>query len=280
MSDVETGTEYKNKHPKSIHLDTYRGVACDLMELNDPLADKFMQVSDMRGDIVIVQKPQDRVRNYDEVGFVRVAKLLKLPKLDFWRSSNELLQTKKEDGTWYIAINDQELADKVARAQGDNRKFDERFVDSFRKEVKGGLATILKREKLLNSGKYNLGFLIGYKGFLVYDLLLGPVFLADIILSGNIESMPIFLGGIAALNAVANTANLALAGFTWVDEKLSVPGRFDNTNFYVTTNFTNPFVKPSLVELIMPPVPVDRLVRGLFYLSKHGDKLINPINAG
>lgn len=50
-------SQYKNRHYKAIHLDTYRGVARDLMHLNNPVADGFMRVSDMRDDAV----PLDRL---------------------------------------------------------------------------------------------------------------------------------------------------------------------------------------------------------------------------
>jgi hypothetical protein len=84
----EVPNSYRNKHQFGIHLDTYNGIASDVMELNAPVADRFMQVSDMRGDIVVIRKPQDRVLDYDDVGFVRVAKFLKMPRLDFWKGNN------------------------------------------------------------------------------------------------------------------------------------------------------------------------------------------------
>lgn len=275
MANNEIGSEYKNRHHKAIHLDTYRGVACDLMELNNPVADRFMQVSDMRGDVVIIQKPQDRARDYDDVGFVRVAKLLNMPRLDFWYKENGILQTKREDGTWYIAINDQDLANQVARVEGGNRKFDYRFVDAFRTEVRGGLTTILRREKLLNSGKYNLDFLVAYHGLLLYDILLGPTLVAAALLSGHSESAVKAVGFVATANAFWNGFNLSGAEMTRAGQKMFKPRRTAEPNIPdFAQDFNDPFVKHSLAELVMPPVPVDRLARGLNYLRKHGRDLI------
>ena len=272
MADIESGPGYKNKHPKAIYLDAYNGVACDLMELNKPAADRFMQVGDMRGDIVIVQKPQDRVRDYDEIGFIRVAKFLKIPRLDLWHNENELLQTKKEDGVWYLAINDQDLANQVVRAEGDNRKFDDRFVDAFRNQVRSGLTAILRREKLLNGGEYDLSFLFAYYGLIKNDLLVGPILVAGALLSEEPWSTAKTLGVIAAANAIWNTGNLLLAGITWADKKMFGIPKI-NLN---TPDFNYPFVKHSVVDLVMPPVPVDRLVRGLHYLNTRGNELIYP----
>src|SRR3989344_3485850 len=112
--------DYQFKHHRRVSLDEYRGAARDLMELNDPVADGFMQTADMRGDIVIVQKPQDRVIDYDHIGSVRVAKSVGMPRLDMW-NRNDMVQTIKENDTWYIAVNDQELAQRLARS-GDGKR--------------------------------------------------------------------------------------------------------------------------------------------------------------
>jgi len=271
MSKDQEPKEYQFKHSRRISMDSYNGVAGGIMELNDPIADGFMRVADMRSDVVIIQKPQERVRDYDEIGFVRVAKVLKLPRLDFWRDSNDLTQTKKEDDIWYIAINDQDLADRVARAEGDNRKFNERFVDAFQAEVRNGLATCLRREKLLNSGKYNFGFLVAYHGLLNYDLLLAPVAVVTSILSGDPMSAAKVALLIAIANSTWNTFNLAGAGMTYLEDKIfGAEGAIKPS----TPNFNDPFIRHSVFDLVMPPVPIDRLVRGSRYLTQHGGQLI------
>lgn len=175
---------YKFKHGKRISLDSYRGVTHDLMQLNDPVADGFMRVSDMRNDIVVIQKPQDRVRDYDEIGFVRVAKFLKKPRMEFWHGDG-MVETKREDGVWLVAINDQELADRVARSNDGMKKFDNMFVDAFCGEVTRGLIDCLRRERLLNSGKYNLAVYASYKSLLLFDLFLIPALTMAKVASGD-----------------------------------------------------------------------------------------------
>lgn len=270
MAESEPG--YKNKHPRAIHLNTYRGVACDLMELNEPIADGFMRVSDMRGEVVIIQKPQDKVRDYNEIGFVRVAKFLKLPRIDFWKNSNGLVQTRREGDIWYVAVNDQDLADKVARTESNGKKFDERFVDAFQAEVRHGLASCLRREKLLNSGKYNFGFLAAYHGILEFDLVLGAAFLAMAVADRDITSAINAVVIAAGANVVWNTFNLAGAAMTYIDQRLWGERQFIKP---LTPNFNDPFVRHSLPELVMPPVPIDRIIRGSRYLEQHGNNLIN-----
>ena len=264
------------KHNRQVHLDEYRGIARDIMELNDPIADGFMQTSDMREDVVIVQKPRQRVMDYDQVGYVRVAKFLQMPRLDLWRGNSVTEIGKKDGGVWYIAINDQELADQVARVGNRDKKFDERFTDAFRTEVNKGLKACLKREKLLNSGNYNLSFLIAYHGTLSYDLVLFPSLLVAKIVAGDnpTEALALSAGTIAIINSIWNVVNLAGAGMSYVEGKLFGPSSFRSYR----SNFNEPFVKHSLPELVMPPVPIDRLFRGISYLNKHGDRIITPIN--
>jgi len=268
----ETVPGYTNKHSKAIHLDTYHGLGWDFMELNQPVADGFMRVSDMRADVAITQKPQDRVRDYDEIGYVRVAKLLKLPRLDFWHNGNGLVQTRIENDVWYIAINDQELADKVARSEGNNRKFNERFTDAFRNEVNHGLTTCLRREKLLNSGKYNLGFLAAYFGSLKFDLVFGSALLTKAIFDNNLTLAEIAVLLAAMGNVVYNTGNLFGTAITYFYQRLY--GHSDSINPN-TPDFKDSFIKHSLLEFVMPPVPIDRIIRGSRYLGQHGDNLIN-----
>lgn len=268
--------DHQFKHNRQVHLDEYRGLARDIMELNDPIADGFMQTSDMRGDVVIVQKPRQRVMDYDQVGYVRVAKFLQMPRLDLWRGNRVTEIRKKDGGVWYIAINDQELADQVARVGNRDKKFDERFTDAFRMEVNKGLKACLKREKLLNSGDYNFSFFIAYNGTLSHDLVLFPSLLAAKIVAGDnpVEALASSAGITAVANFAYNVLNLTGAGMRYIEGKLFGPSRFRSH----TPNFNEPFVKHSLPELVMPPVPIDRLFRGISYLNKHGDRIITPIS--
>lgn len=269
---------YKFKHAKRIFLDGYHGVAKDLMQLNDPIADGFMRVSDMRDDIVVIQKPQDRVRDYDEIGFVKVAKFLKMPRMEFWHGDG-MVETKREDGVWLVAINDQELADRVARSNDGKKKFDDMYVEAFRGEVTRGLTDCLKREKLLNSGKYNLAVYASYKSLLLFDLFLIPVVVAAKVAGGDnpvdiaLRTSELY----AILNGGYNVLNLISSGLREVRDRMvsriglsEIPG-----HEFPMPRFNEPFVKHSLPEVVISPaVPLDRLVRGALYLHKHGDRII------
>lgn len=274
MVHPEAGlNQRQTKHPFRIHLDTYHGVASNLMELNEPIADRFMQVVDMRGDVVIVQKPQERVRNYDDIGFIRVAKLLKMPRLDRWSDGDGILQTKKEDGIWYIAINDQDLAERIAREPGNNRRFDDRFIVAFQAETTRGLAACLRREKILNGGNYNFGFLANYHTLLAWDLPYSLYFLTKSVMTADPELAARTVVAVMLFNVSGNVLNLFGAGMNWIDEKkLSRP----NIPFKpgLVPQFNDPFVKHHWADLIMPPVPLDRLIRGSCYLHHHGKELI------
>lgn len=281
MLDVEPKS-YKFKHAQRMSLDGYKGVANDLMELNDPVADGFMRVSDMRNDVVIIQKLQDRVRDYDEVGFVRVAKFLKMPRLDFWHTDG-LIETRREDGVWLVAVNDQELADKVARSNDGKKKFDDLFVEAFRGEISRGLANCLKREKLLNGGKYNLGFFMSYQALMVYDLFTIPTIAVAKIASGDgVLDTTLRVSEIyVAFNAAYNVINLAGAGLRFARDAMmrkmdmpEIPG-----HEYPLPRFDEPFIKHSLPEIIAPTIPLDRLIRGSLYLHRHGNKIITA-NSG
>lgn len=274
---------YQFKHSKQIHLDTYRGIARDIMELNEPIADGFMRVSDMRDDIAVIQKPQDRVRDYDDIGFVKVAKFLKMPRMEFWHGDG-MVETKREDGVWLVAINDQELADRVARSNNGKKKFDDLYVEAFRGEVSRGLTDCLKREKLLNSGKYNLGVYASYKALLLFDLFLIPVVVGAKVASGDnpadiaLKASELYV----ILNGGYNVLNLVSSGMREVRDRMvrkiglpEVPG-----HEFPMPRFNEPFVKHSLPEMVASPtVPLDRLVRGALYLRKHGERMIAPVNS-
>ncbi|MDO8618609.1 MAG: hypothetical protein Q7R49_01535 [Candidatus Daviesbacteria bacterium] len=277
MTSTETASgDYKNRHSKEIHLN-YGGVASDLMELSPSIADGFMRVSDMRGDIVIVQKPQDRVRDYEDVGFVRIAKFLKMPRLELWRGDN-IMQTRREDDTWLVAINDQELADKVARDEASGKKFDDRFVDAFKTEVNRGLSDCLKREKLFNGGRYNMALGVGYYSLLTYDLLPYPAVVAAG-LTGQLDNPVVTIANITALIALVHSAhnsyNLFGAALDYVTDRFLGPSVFKSG---LKLQFNDPFVKHSIPELIMPVVPLDRLMRGSRYLTQHGNEIIRSVD--
>ncbi len=270
---------YQFKHHKVVSLDEYRGVARDIMEVNHPVADGFMQTADIRGDIAIIQKPQDRAIDYDQIGTVRIAKFLQMPRMDVWNRNN-IVQTRKESDTWYVAVNDQELAQHVSRSnEGGN--FDKAYVDAFQQEVNKGIKDVLKREKLLNGGEYNIAFLSSYWTFLTKDLLLLPLVEMETLLHSS-SPVEVLHGTatVAALYAGANAAfnvlNLFAVGWGKLRDK-AIGGRDLLYKGISYPEYDDPFIRHSIPELLLPTVPVDRLTRGMVYLKDHGRDLINKV---
>jgi hypothetical protein len=242
------------------------------MHLDNKVADGFMSTADMRDHVVIVQKRRKAARDYDQIGFVRVGKLLQMPSMGSWKEGKFSSITKSKEEGWVIAINDQELADHVTRTGTGHKAFDGEFVTAFRTEVNDGLKNFLRREKLLNGGHYNLGFFEAYQATLGYDAFVFPIALTTSIALGDnpVHGALTVIGAIAAANFLSNGLNLAGAGLTHIREKYrSFLGDAGHTPHY-----NDPFIKHSFLELVMPPVPVDRLVRGLVYLRNHGDTML------
>ncbi|MDO8269690.1 MAG: hypothetical protein Q7T54_03405 [Candidatus Levybacteria bacterium] len=272
MPERDTKGEYQLKHAKKITLANYRGVGNGIMELQDEIADGFMRSGDMRSDIDIVQKPNDRVQEYDQLGNVKVAKLLSLPRLDFWRGDG-LIQTRKEDDTYVLAIDDQKLATRVADSNDGTRKFDDLFVESFRKESIKGLTGVLRSEKLLNGGRYDLTFLWSYCHTMLTDGIAIPTILATQYATETMTPNSLMITAVAGvgLNVMANGMNLMAAAMNHFHALIR--GKQADSGILDTT-WNEPFVKHSFQDLAVPPVPVDRVLRGEFYLLRNGEKLI------
>lgn len=278
MSEIEPDSEYQNKHSRSIALDTYNGIANDLMILNTPLADRFMQVSDMRSDIAIIQQLQDRVRDYEDVGFVKVAKFLKMPRFDVWRNEDTITQVRRENDTWLIAVNDQDLANKISRTD-DGKKFNERFTDAFNTEVNQGLMTCLKREKFLNSGKYDTAFMCGITN-LGHNIASVSLMLAAAAVTRSPEAtahIAVYsLINMAFVNLICNSLNWEHTEKSPLERifRSKYPDFESNIPFLKNSVYNDPFIKHSLPEFLLPGVPVDRYLRGRAYLKNHGKDLI------
>lgn len=272
---------YQPSHAQKITLDKYHGVANGIMELNEPVADGFMRVSDMRADVVVVSRLRDSVLDYDELGPVRVAKLLRLPRIGSW-SHNGLVSVMRENDAWYIGINDQGLAGQVARSNDGTEKFEDLFIDRFKVELKKGLRECLKREKLLNSGRYNASFFWTWYFFATHEVLYYPA--AEVLaIAAGVNPLDV-TGRVLAVylltHSIVNTMNLGVCGlskvYAIIDRKMFQKQQQQQSVYsYLGADWPDPFVKHHLLELMAPPVSVDRLLRGHFYLNRHGQKLIN-----
>ncbi len=153
--------DYQFKHSTHISLDPYRGIANGIMDINNPVADNFMRVSDMRRNIVVVGKRPKRTYEYEELGPVRVGKLalLKFGTLE----DNEGSSIGKNDEDWVIAINDRAMWNQLPQDKSLKIKQGQ-FVQLFKDEVRKGAIHCLIREKILNGDVYSPAVLMALAG--------------------------------------------------------------------------------------------------------------------
>ncbi len=268
MTEQNNQPEYEFRHKQRVVLN-YNGVASEHMQIDNRTADKFMQVSDMRSNVVIEKKIEQRVQDYDEIGNVRVGKFLQLPKLGEWTGKG-ITQTKNEDNTYHVAIDDQELARVVARTNdGDGRQFNDLFTAAFNKEVNRGLRSCLINEKILNRSQFSLAYAYSIMNTVAWNLSIGPGWVGSELImnqdpSSRAEDMLIAATFIALMNLKNQVINLGHAAIDSIPVFKSLPN-----HKLGRTDYNDPIVRHSIPEYIMPGIPLDRLARGAFYLANH-----------
>jgi hypothetical protein len=234
------------------------------MQVNRTSADKFMQVADVRKDIVIVTKPELRSLEYDQLGPVKVGSQLRISR--FGRGGNPVLDVQNQSDAWYISVDDQLLSRRVLEKADKGKTIDDLFTQDFKREVNKGIKSILLKEKILNSENYNFALFSGYiAGFLVADSIVHAM--ADISTRTIVE--------IGANYAQMVVQNMFVRVIASLDENLLFfrASKKGFSPFTATPN--DPFVKNKYRDFILPIIPVDRLARGLYYLKVHGDKIIS-----
>lgn len=267
--EKETGPQdYQFKHTQRISMNSYAGIASDRMELNDPTADGFMRVADMRRDIVVEQKGQSRTYSYDQVGPTRVAKILEIPRIG--RGESGVLHTFKENDTWVIEIDDQKLWREVGEGKEAFQQREDQFTDRFRSEVLNGVSKSLVEEKLFNAGIYSLAKTIGAVSLLVSYPMPAMAELATIVVGKHTLELDL-----KSMTYIA-TAHLVLNMLSWCSAILNEKqGRLsDYLGIGTLPQYQEPWVRHKFPEFLMPPIPVDRLLRGVVYLKSHGNDLI------
>jgi hypothetical protein len=253
---------YQYRHLEIITLAGYTGIASGAMQLNEPVADGFMRVADMRKNIVVVKRGEPRVVSYETLDDVVVGKMVSM-KMGGRNQRSDVMSTNWGDD-WTIEIDDQALWKKVANTDSvSNTKPEERFIEAFRDEVRKGTREFLWQEKIFNNGGYS------------------PLVTSSYATSGVIASLEVIHGAAAylvganptefAVNSAIFVATGDLIGNTlnWC-----LPRIFASRAKLYNMDPNMPFVKRSFPDFVMPTVPVDRLVRGLAYDAMHGAKLI------
>lgn len=235
---------YQFKHPTHISLDSYQGIASGVMKLNDPVADEFMRVSDMRRNIVIVAKSQPRTYEYSELGFVKIGRM-KL--LDYASSeSNGTLTINRVKDSWVFVVDDRAMWDQLPQSEPVSKR-EELFVDRFRDRVRSAAINCLVREKIFNGGTYSPAVLMStMMSFATYSsIILGEtasIMLDKHTLEVDVNSL-IFL---ATGHLVSNTVNWVWAMIGRHREPLpGLPSPYPD--------YEEPFVRhPSLRNILDP----------------------------
>lgn len=268
-----TGQERKNSHPHHIEL-LYKGIGDDLMAVNSATADGFMKAGDMRYDIIVTQRRSDRVVEYDQLGNVRIGRRLEIPRKN---NEEKLVVVTKADNTWNISINDQLLADEVLREEKKDKKFDEAFVNRFEENVVDGLKNVLFREKIMNGDNINLTVVLNSLNTIFINGMYLPAFLGYEMVN-DATKIPLGITLIAAFNALHNITNSFVIIENQLHYKLqewifgrTVPSNLDKLT---TNNFNDPSIKSTFLDYMMPPTPVDRVIRGRRYLNNHKDEIL------
>lgn len=270
----ETGPQdYQFKHAQRISMNSYNGIASGRMQLHDPTADGFMRVADMRRDIVVGQKSQSKIYDYDQLGSIRVAKILEIPRIG--RGEGGVLRTHKEDDTWFIEIDDQRLWKEVSDEKGNLEQREDQFIDRFRSEVLNGVRKSLVEEKLFNAGVWSpatkigvVSLLLSYPTPAIYEL--SSIVLGTHTLELDVASIAYIITSHAIFNMISWFTAIINEKF---DRKLDRPTDW----FRISPRYQEPWVKHKFPEFLMPPVPIDRLTRGAVYLKSHGHKLIESV---
>lgn len=258
----------------------YSGIASDLMELNQPIADQYMRVTDTRRDILVQKMSHKDALNYDQVGWVRVTKGFLDPSSGEQR--DKVVTVEKKDGAWLLGINDQKIAQQVTQ-QIETQKipraeFDAKFIAAFQQAMVSGVTNTLIKEKILNSLELDLPSAVGYWAFVsnTTDLLakfteLYVKYSPD--LEGVIIGLTVGTGIVLASNFTTNGALLGVAKFL---NNNHPHGLFEKGDFVFkgVPNEDDPMVRHLGWGLLLPSVPVDRLIRGSWYLHRHGDEFI------
>lgn len=250
---------------KTITLEEYRGIGKDILKLNAPVAGGFMKTADIRGNISVTRKDPNKI--------VKPVFLKKTPA-GSWLNTN-ITEIRQDGNDWQIGINDQLLAKKTKEAST-KITFDEQYITAFQEEISKGLRSVLKREKLLNSGKYNLTFTSSYLTFIGIDVMLIPIAqIATIFGSENMTTLSqntlVIASSYIVCNVFRNGFNSLGVMTGNLRRRVGLP---EDSPFGLYSNYEDPFIKHSVSEHLLPPVPVDKFVKGLIYLNHNQNRLL------
>ncbi len=230
-------------HPSQNFVNLYSGPFSQQMELNRKNAERLLQVAGIEGKVILADTPMDRSRSIAGVNpdgsVIGRRKLYWGEKIEDEDKSQSLVKSIPQG--WRIEIPGQDILDELS-SEKSKKPLDKRFVARFNHLLRPALNQVMIREKL--TAEKDTQFL---RKFLVSTapLIIAPM---EYLLSDKPYSL-IYLS--------ADVAGAIM--------------------FYVFANFVygtaHFWQKKSIYEYFMPPIEIDRVLRGLTYLNIKGQNL-------
>lgn len=239
---VETGRMVNN----------FSGYGANLVRLDPEIADQFMQVADMKGDVVLTDRLPTNVR----------------------LSSGHPAALIKSGLDWHINIQgsvDKAMSKKLTGESPDV------VAAGISKDLSFGLSKALFREKFLNSDKYSMAFWFNYWAFLAFEAGSLPKYIYEF---AHSEDPTLVVAKAvkawAIVNIVGHSSNLFLTRRLTRDlEGVDLP---NHPMLNLINDPREPFLRRSVPEMVLAPlVPVDKFAQGALHLALNRKKFIQPV---
>lgn len=240
----------------SIILDTYHGKSRDRLQLNTEIAGQFMRKADLRLPIAVVERTPLAPRVQNNFGSERFPKAFQ----DILGIPDQRVRTRREDDIYFVEINDETCAKQAASQQ------------PFSEALMKGLRECLIEDKLFNGGIFGLEFALGYFYTLFSDVYLPATYIANYLTTKDLPSLLYGAAKVAFFHIAFNTLGTTIAHA----QSQMTKGRRMNLGFILTALPDDPFFKRSVIDFIAPPIPIDRLIRGLIFLRNHRSDFLTP----
>lgn len=246
-----------------IRFDTYQGIGKDYLRINQSIADSFMRTADLRSDILVVEKTPISTSTIVQEGLgichfpEHIQRLFGFP--------DETLQIRREGEVYFIEVDDKRIWEEIEDEQ--------RFPQNLSSKITKGLGECLIEDKVFNGGRVGLDFAFGYLGFAFVDLYLAGGGIIRSIQEQNTALIAPYAAVVVVGHFFFNTLGRFFAN-------LADLSNFGQKVWFgpLTPPFPdNPFIRRSVQESLAPPVPIDRLIRGAWFLLKHKEDLIYHI---
>ncbi len=240
------------------------GILSQTTEVNQKVAQQFMAASGLRRDVLIVDSDREPEKSTVAVGsdvlaWRSIVPINELTRVIFRSKKYHEIEVLGSQNT--LRIHDRIIDDDVKKeGYKDKTDYDQRYLTKLRKGVKDGMAEILWSEKLGIRDQSPNWF---------------PYFSGGSLMLVNLFSEQ-YLGAASFLAALVFVIPPI---YNYMDniryEKTlqfmeQFPAARDNLALFLPPNMNY----RSWKEALMPPVPIDKWIRGRRFLAKHGEELV------